>query len=74
MADWVGRIVAPAVVYVSSLKEAFSPAVLFYICCLLFGFLMYCHLSIVIYCIQYEKLEDGASKHIKTRYYMVHQQ
>ena len=49
MADCVGRIVAPAVVYVSSLKEAFSPAVLFYICCLLFGFLMYCHLSIVIY-------------------------
>ena len=37
MADWVGRIVAPAVVYVSSLKEAFSPAVFVFIylfCCL----------------------------------------
>lgn len=46
MADWVGRIVAPAVVYVSSLKEAFSPAdfVLYLFCCLV---LMYCHLSIV---------------------------
>ena len=43
MADWVGRIVAPAVVYISSLKEAFSPAVfVLYFVLLLFGCLMYC--------------------------------
>ena len=40
MADCVGRIVAPAVVYVSSLNEAFSPADLF-IFVLLFGFEVY---------------------------------
>ena len=51
MADWVGRIVAPAVVYVSSLKEAFSPAVfVLYICfVVVWLFDVLYNLSIVIY-------------------------